>query len=136
MSFNRLESNGSVSLRLGKWAWERGAALYLLCRSEDSLTTRAGHRAREPGFAGSLSGHPNQPEPFYLVSWQSLEIPSLKIHINDAETRRSLSARSAASGAVISISVVKSRAEFGVRRGNSEQPSCLGSGPNWAVSDT
>lgn len=40
---------------------------------------------REGFLPGSLSGHPNQPEPFYLVSWQSLEIPSLKIHINDAE---------------------------------------------------
>lgn len=52
-------------------------------------------------FRGSVSGHPNQRESFYLVSWQSLEIPGLKIHINDGER----------SGTVISISAVERRAE-------------------------
>lgn len=37
----------------------------------------------------------------YLVSWQSLEIPGLKIHINDGER----------SGTVISISAVERRAQ-------------------------
>lgn len=104
---------------------------------QDSLTSQVRAWRPEARRPRSLSAHPNQPEPFYLVSWQSLEIPSLKIHINDAERRRSPCPPHSA-GTVISISVVKRRAEgsFAVQRGNSQQPWCLRSAPNWAESDT
>lgn len=62
-------------------------------KSQDSLTWRSEFWSP----SGSVSGHPNQRESLYLVSWQSLEIPRLKIHIND--------------GTVISISAVERRAE-------------------------